>query len=595
MACGFQSYGNNINAGGQNGVVRTITATPLGLTTIYVGMAYKYDRDNGFLDGKGSAPAVIELSTGNTVSYKSPTMMSGNVFVGFGLLSKADVSVCLPVYYDITGFEKEVAGTGDLEAALKLVNPFERRDALLKTAYYLKVTFPTGLEKRGYFPRHSYYIENDGTDMASDYFTAGNITASPVMVWTLDLQTVRSSLPLRFHINFGGLINEIDKPNAFIGALGVDYDIGSWVTLFAEIAGESRLKHYTNQYSLFNLNNDNVWLSPGIKINFPNGIKLTGAGDLGISAFTEANRNIYTKDNYQYTTKVMPLLGAQVTVSWSGQIKKPDSDNDGIIDREDKCPYEAEDIDGFEDENGCPDKDNDADGVPDEVDSCPDEPAECDGCPPKDIDGDGITDDTDRCPNKPEDKDGFEDNDGCPDEDNDRDGIMDSDDKCPDRAEDKDGFEDDDGCPDEDNDGDGVADVNDKCPHKKGPADNNGCPKTKKIKRGRLVLKGVNFRSGKAVLTPNSYRILDEVAKSLKEWKDVKLEIIGYTDSRGSYAINKRLSQLRANSVRDYLVRQGIEPSRLRAIGRGEENPIANNATAEGRAANRRVEMNRID
>jgi hypothetical protein len=99
-----------------------------------------------------------------------------------------------------------------------------------------------------------------------------------------------------------------------------------------------------------------------------------------------------------------------------------------------------------------------------------------------------------------EDKDGFEDDDGCPDLDNDKDGILDANDLCPDKPEDLDGFEDSDGCPELDNDGDGVVDSLDKCPGVKGLPTNDGCPKTQEIQRGKLILAGVTFMSGKAVL-----------------------------------------------------------------------------------------------
>ncbi len=131
-----------------------------------------------------------------------------------------------------------------------------------------------------------------------------------------------------------------------------------------------------------------------------------------------------------------------------------DEDGDGIDDRVDKCPNEAEDKDGFEDADGCPDPDNDQDGILDAVDQCPLVPEDldgfedADGCPDPDNDNDGILDKDDKCPNEPEDFDGFEDRDGCPDPDNDGDGIPDTDDLCPLSPENKNGFEDQDGCPD---------------------------------------------------------------------------------------------------------------------------------------------------
>jgi OmpA-OmpF porin, OOP family len=163
-----------------------------------------------------------------------------------------------------------------------------------------------------------------------------------------------------------------------------------------------------------------------------------------------------------------------------------DRDGDGILDRDDKCPDVAEDRDGFQDEDGCPDPDNDGDGILDARDKCRDAPEDFDGfkdddgCPDLDDDGDGIPDADDKCRNEPEDKDGFQDEDGCPDLDNDGDGIPDKVDLCPSAPEDKDGYKDGDGCPDPDNDLDGIPDVQDRCPleaeDKDGYQDEDGCP-----------------------------------------------------------------------------------------------------------------------
>ena len=186
---------------------------------------------------------------------------------------------------------------------------------------------------------------------------------------------------------------------------------------------------------------------------------------------------------------------------------------------------------------------------------------------PKDRDGDGLTDDIDQCPDDPEDKDGFQDADGCPDPDNDQDGIPDVRDKCPNDPETVNGFEDEDGCPD------------------KQPL--------AKVEGGKIViLQKVYFDTAKARIQERSYPVLLEVARVLKENPDiVKLRIEGHTDSRGSAAYNRRLSQRRAEAVRKFLIQQGIDPKRLVAKGYGEDRPIASNDTPEGRAQNRRVEF----
>lgn len=167
--------------------------------------------------------------------------------------------------------------------------------------------------------------------------------------------------------------------------------------------------------------------------------------------------------------------------------EKKDRDDDGIDDSADKCPTEKEDVDNYEDSDGCPDKDNDLDTILDASDKCPmqaedaDGFEDTDGCPELDNDKDGVADDQDRCPDKAETKNGFQDEDGCPDEkDTDGDGVPDATDKCVSEVEDTDGHDDTDGCPDPDNDGDGVNDDQDECadePETKNDfQDEDGCP-----------------------------------------------------------------------------------------------------------------------
>jgi outer membrane protein OmpA-like peptidoglycan-associated protein len=245
-------------------------------------------------------------------------------------------------------------------------------------------------------------------------------------------------------------------------------------------------------------------------------------------------------------------------------------------------------------------RDRDGDGIPDDQDKCPDQPEDKDlyqdddGCPDLDNDGDGIADATDKCPNDPEDKDGFQDADGCPDPDNDGDGIADTADKCPNDPEDKDGFQDADGCPDPDNDKDGIADKDDKCPNEYGvPPD--GCPKKYKlvtVTEKKIELKQtVFFDFNKAKIKRVSYPLLDDVAHAMADNPTIKVEIGGHTDSVGNDAFNLKLSQARAEAVRDYLIGKGISSDRMVPKGYGETQPIADNRFAAGRAQNRRVEF----
>ena len=200
--------------------------------------------------------------------------------------------------------------------------------------------------------------------------------------------------------------------------------------------------------------------------------------------------------------------------------------------------------------------------------------------------------------------DGFQDEDGCPDLDSDGDGIPDTTDQCPLKAEDRDGFEDADGCPDEDNDNDRIHDIDDKCPLEpetfNGVEDDDGCPDRSRgpvqIHRGRITIPPVYFATGKEAILPKSYPVLRLVARTLRDnpWiKRVRIE--GHTDSRGSDHANLDLSDRRATSVRVFLVQSGVDPARLESKGYGETQPIASNNTRRGRALNRRVDLVIVD
>jgi hypothetical protein len=199
------------------------------------------------------------------------------------------------------------------------------------------------------------------------------------------------------------------------------------------------------------------------------------AGDVGLLLGAEAPIHIGLGT---------PLVRGVLGVRWAPQV--PDQDADGVEDDLDECIDLAEDLDHFEDSDGCPDFDNDDDGVPDEEDRCPAEKEDedgfedDDGCVDPDNDGDTIEDARDRCPDQAGKPSPDPRRQGCPVLDTDHDGIPDPADRCVNQAEDDDGFQDDDGCPDIDNDGDGILDTEDDCPLVPGFAASqdhaHGCP-----------------------------------------------------------------------------------------------------------------------
>lgn len=207
-----------------------------------------------------------------------------------------------------------------------------------------------------------------------------------------------------------------------------------------------------------------------------------------------------------------------------------------------------------------PRADADWDGFFDDEDACPTEPGEePDGCPPRDPDGDGIEGDADACPTEagPE-------PDGCPVADSDGDGIDDAKDACPQEPETFNAFEDADGCPD-------------------------ALPEDLGAFEG--TLDGVNFQIDSARLRSSSRKNLDGVVAVLAKYPKVTVEISGHTDSTGSSDHNIELSKSRAEAVKTYLVEHGVEESRVETRGAGPDEPIDTNATAEGRAQNRRIEF----
>jgi len=274
----------------------------------------------------------------------------------------------------------------------------------------------------------------------------------------------------------------------------------------------------------------------------------------------------------------------------------PDTDGDGISDNEDECPNVA----GTAANKGCPEKieppkvvDTDGDGVPDLEDKCPNVAGTIanKGCPEKieppkvvDTDGDGVPDQDDKCPTEK----GSTLTMGCPDRDGD--GVADKDDKCPDNPGLKIYY----GCPD--TDGDGIDDSRDKCPKVAGTVANDGCPEIKSADKKTLevAMQAVQFETGSSVLKPESSIVLTQIADIMARYPDFNMTISGHTDNTGSSPANQLLSEKRANSCFDFLVKKGISPDRISATGYGESRPITSNDTPKGRTLNRRVEFNLI-
>ncbi len=246
-----------------------------------------------------------------------------------------------------------------------------------------------------------------------------------------------------------------------------------------------------------------------------------------------------------------------------------DSDGDGIVDKEDKCPT----VKGVRANNGCP-LDTDHDGIIDAEDKCPTVAGvkENQGCP-ADSDGDGIIDSEDRCPTVA----GVKANQGCP-ADSDGDGIIDSEDACPSVA----GIASLKGCPaPKDADGDGVSDVEDLMPNVAGLVALQGVPEN-------LV---IYFDTDKFNLTAESTTIVEAMVKLLTAQSSLKIKLTGHTDSRQTVQYNKELSKNRVFETRKYLKKNGVNAKRMKVAWFSELVPAAPNKTLDGMKLNRRVEL----
>jgi outer membrane protein OmpA-like peptidoglycan-associated protein len=212
-----------------------------------------------------------------------------------------------------------------------------------------------------------------------------------------------------------------------------------------------------------------------------------------------------------------------------------DSDGDGVIDLEDRCPFDV----GPPSRHGCPEDDRDGDGVPDASDRCPDQKGsrENDGCADVDSDGDGIVDRLDKCPFDPEVFNGLGDDDGCPDP---------------------------------------------------------GAPLAV-LRADRIqALESILFDgASSSTLDPRSHRVLEVIAHLLELHPEItRVRVEGHTDNRGSPVDNLDLSRARAAAVRRHLIQvNGVAAARLMAQGFGPDRPIADNRSEAGRARNRRIEF----
>jgi outer membrane protein OmpA-like peptidoglycan-associated protein len=538
--------------------------------------------------------------------------LSSSIFIGLGLGPYTDIGLALPLYYEKFSssdgrLNLDQQYQGDLRYRLKVQFPFKDVQ-VIDLAIILGGSVPTQVDERGVIPRELEYFTNDPAafNEGSSPFGAGRPTFMAGLGLTMDLGQVAEQFQFLWHFNIGVRKTNIGTQPPFQDILfwstAAEYEAGAFIRFFGEFYHESRFDKLGDA----EFSTEPTTLTFGGVAQTPVGLDFYAGVVIGMNdGYIPVSYNFENSGTrHEFAMKGSPDLSMFFEVTWNGFILKQDNDGDGIKNKEDKCPDQAEDKDGFQDEDGCPETDNDKDGIADVQDKCPLEAEDKDGfqdndgCPEADNDKDGLPDLKDRCPNDAQGADG---KDGCPNLDKDIDGIVDVNDKCPSEAEDKDGFEDEDGCPESDNDKDGIADAQDKCPGAPETInkfeDEDGCPDKVEVKEvvKTMILKGVNFKTGSAELTPESFRVLDEIVPQFQANPTLQFEVAGHTDNRGNPTKNQMLSQARAQSVANYFISKGVDSKQLKVIGYGSSRPIGPNTSAEGRALNRRVELNRIN
>ena len=480
--------------------------------------------------------------------------LTGNVQLGLGISKYFSFSVDAPIVLWQDGYKPDefvlsgarepnaliASGVGDIRFMPKGVI-LDRDTMPIGMAIAIPVGVPTGTG--------GSFLGEEGvslTPSAIFEFSDGPIRSRKY--------AFRSAIHTGYHVRPGAQIRDVDVSNAFVYgvAMGLHASVMEIVAEFhGTVWGDGQAQQPAEVLG-------------GLKILAAEYVSINVGGGMGVlSGMGAPDWRVFSG----------------VSVAPSFDPNNRDTDKDGIVDALDQCIREAEDIDNFQDEDGCPEKDNDADG---------------------------LLDRQDRCPLEPEDEDGYQDSDGCPDPDNDKDGILDVSDRCPNEAETSNGYQDEDGCPDSepvlDTDGDGYNDDVDRCPYDAedfdGEEDEDGCPDRRVVieKNFIKIKEKIYFEFGKSAIQERSFSLIDEIAETIAANPQLKkIRVEGHTDSKGSEMANLKLSQARADSVMKAIASRGVEKDRLEAAGFGEMRPIDTNDTDEGRASNRRVEFIIVD
>ena len=503
-------------------------------------------------------PLVFEADLSNPGSESTQLVdqqLTGHLVFSLGLWDRLVIFAGLPYHFILrgddltgTGFAPQLSQRGDglgdayLGTRIRILG---KDDSLIQLA----VQGTLNINTASLADDNNFY--RGGPD--SKPYLGGH----PEVLATFNIgERIHLSANLGYRIRENGQIANLQLGDELTYGLGGIFEvINNKLDVIVEGYGRTGLADGTGSNGFAKREESPIEVLGGVKYHHKDGLSVGAGGGLGVQR--------------GYGAPDFRVFGMLAYTMPDGPPPPPpvvDTDGDGLMDDVDQCPNDPEDIDTFQDEDGCPDPDNDADG---------------------------ILDVNDGAPMDPEDKDGFQDEDGVPDPDNDGDGVLDTDDQCPDEA----GEPANNGCPDPDRDGDGVPDRIDNCPDEAGESDNQGCKKKQlvEIKEDKLeILEKVYFRTNSSSIRSRSFALLNNVADVLNNHPEITMvRVEGHTDERGSVKYNMKLSQRRAESVVKYLIKRKVAAERLRAEGFGPTRPVKPGATTkEEHAANRRVEFN---
>jgi outer membrane protein OmpA-like peptidoglycan-associated protein len=497
----------------------------------------------------GHDPVLIVDDDGNVRERIVESMTTLNLMAAIGLWNRLELGLDLPVHFTtgegVEAADKDGLGLGDVRLLPKVRLLGDRDANGLGLAFALPVSLPTGSDKRGMSA--ATVTLNPKAIIEGRLGQSVRLAANAGYKWVPENETLDPADQGTVAIRGTEIGNEL----TYGAAVGVHPGTERY-EIFAELFGAAPAEEVNG-----NENAKPIELDLAVRHLARNGFATTiGAGTGFVAALGTPDLRVFAG------------------LAWAPPPVR-DQDADGLADDADSCPTQAEDKDGFQDTDGCPDADNDADTFLDALDQCPDAPetrngvADDDGCPDVegDRDGDGLLDSADKCPGDAEDKDAFEDTDGCPDPDNDRDGVLDPADQCPTEAEVRNNFQDDDGCPD-------VA------------------PQVRVTADKLEIMEKVYFDNDKATIKAESFGILDQVAATLSARPEIgKLRVEGHTSAKGAADHNLDLSKRRAAAVRKYLIAKGVAAERLVSEGYGASRPLEAGDSPAADEKNRRVEF----